>query len=170
MFYDRKGILIQETPFNRAIGYLGLNTLDLQDQLIIPLNNGVAVYTKSTRKVDFITGLNKMYPCSYGSGFTNRLHSDPLIANRTFEYAGEACVIVLHQTDYNTDYKAAISIIGLKSRKRLKFLHLPETSEFKPLIKDFNKDGKLDLLVNCRDGKLYCFDLKIAANNLTINQ
>ena len=170
MFYDRKGILIQETRFNRAIGYLGLNTLDLKDQLIIPLNNGVAIYTKSTEKVDFITGLNKMYPCSYGSGFTNRLHSDPLIANRTFEYDGEACVIVLHQTDYNTDYKAAISIIGLKSRKRLKFLHLPETSEFKPLIKDFNKDGKLDLLVNCRDGKLYCFDLKIAANNLTINQ
>ena len=49
-------------------------------------------------------------------------------------------------------------------------IDLPETSEFKPLIKDFNQDGKLDLLVNCRDGKLYCFDLKIAANNLTINQ
>ena len=51
------------------------------------------------------------------SGFTNRLHSDPLIANRTLEYDGETCIVVLHQTDYNTDYKAAISIIGLKSRE-----------------------------------------------------
>ena len=170
MFYNRNGNFVKEIPFNRTIGYLGLNTLDLKKRLIIPLSNGVAVYDKSTEKVDFITGLNKMYPSNYGGGSSTRLHGEPLIANRTIEYEGETCVIVLHQTDYNTDYKAAISIIGLKSRKRLKFLHLPETSEFKPLIKDFNKDGKLDLLVNCRDGKLYCFDLKIAANNLTINQ
>ena len=171
MFYDRNGVFVKERPFNRTIGYLGLNTLDLTKQLIIPLSNGVAVYDKSTEKVDFITGLNKMYPSNYGEWFLQTdCTAEPLIANRTLEYEGETCVVVLHQTDYNTDYKAAISIIGLKSRKRLKFLHLPETSEFKPLIKDFNKDGKLDLLVNCRDGKLYCFDLKIAANNLTINQ
>ena len=170
MFYNRNGVFVKEIPFNRTIGYLGLNTLDLTKRLIIPLSNGVAVYDKSTEKVDFITGLNKMYPSNYGGGSSTRLNTEPLIANRTLEYKGETCVVVLHQTDYNTDYKAAISIIGLKSRKRLKFLHLPETSEFKPLIKDFNKDGKLDLLVNCRDGKLYCFDLKIAANNLTINQ
>jgi hypothetical protein len=170
MLYDRKGDFVKAISFNRGLGGLGLNSLDLTKQLIIPLSNGVAVYDKNTEKVDFITGLNKVYPSNYGDGFTNRLHSEPLIANRTFEYNGETCIVVLHQTDYNTDYKGAISIIGLKSRKRLKFLHLPSSSEFKPLIKDFNKDGKLDLLVNCRDGKLYCFDLKIASNNLTINQ
>ena len=170
MLYDRKGDFVKAISFNRALGGLGLNSLDLKKQLIIPLSNGVAVYDKNTQKVDFITGLHKMYPSAYGGGSSTRLHSELLIANRTFEYNGETCIVVLHQKDYATDYKAAISIIGLTSRKRLKFLHLPETSEFKPLIKDFNKDGKLDLLVNCRDGKLYCFDLKIAANNLTINQ
>jgi outer membrane protein assembly factor BamB len=170
MFYNRNGDFVKEIPFNRTIGYLGLNTLDLKKQLIIPLSNGIAVYDKNTQKVDFISGLNKMYPSTYGSGYSTRLGGQPLVANRTFQYNGELCIVVLHQSDYNTEHKGAISIIGLKSKKRLKFLHLPSSSEFKPLIKDFNKDGELDLLVNCRDGKLYCFDLKISDDNLTINQ
>ena len=46
-----------------------LNSLDLKKQLIIPISNGVAVYDKNTEKVDFITGLNKMYPSTYGVVF-----------------------------------------------------------------------------------------------------
>ena len=110
------------------------------------------MYDKNTEKVDFITGLNKMYPSTYGGGSSTRLHSEPLIANRTFEYKEKHVSLFCIRRIITLITKAAISIIGLKSRKRLKFLHLPETSEFKPLIKDFNKDGKLDLLVNCRDG------------------
>ena len=29
MFYNRNGVFVKERPFNRTIGYLGLNTLDL---------------------------------------------------------------------------------------------------------------------------------------------
>ena len=168
MFYNRNGNFVKEIPFNRTIGYLGLNTLDLKKQLIIPLSNGVGVYDKNTQKVDFITGLNKVYPSNYGT--SNFLAGDVLIADKIIHYKGERSIIVLYQNDYKTDGHAAISIIGLESKKRLKHLHLPSSSEFKPLIDDFNKDGKLDLLVNCRDGKLYCFDLKLPISNLSINQ
>ena len=168
MFYNRNGNFVKEIPFNRTIGYLGLNTLDLKKQLIIPLSNGVGVYDKNTQKVDFITGLNKIYPSNYGT--SNFLAGDVLIADKIIHYKGERSIIVLYQNDYKTDGHAAISIIGLESKKRLKHLHLPSSSEFKPLIDDFNKDGKLDLLVNCRDGKLYCFDLKLPISNLSINQ
>lgn len=168
MFYNRNGNFVKEIPFNRTIGYLGLNTLDLKKQLIIPLSNGVGVYDKNTQKVDFITGLNKVYPSNYGT--SNFLAGDVLIADKIIHYKGERSIIVLYQNDYKTDGHAAISIIGLESKKRLKHLHLPSSSEFKPLIDDFNKDGKLDLLVNCTDGKLYCFDLKLPISNLSINQ
>lgn len=168
IFYNRNGNFVKEIPFNRTIGYLGLNTLDLKKQLIIPLSNGVGVYDKNTQKVDFITGLNKIYPSNYGT--SNFLAGDVLIADKIIHYKGERSIIVLYQNDYKTDGHAAISIIGLESKKRLKHLHLPSSSEFKPLIDDFNKDGKLDLLVNCRDGKLYCFDLKLPISNLSINQ
>ena len=172
MIYDRKGNYIKSVSYNRNIGYLGLNTLSTSSQLIIPLSNGVAVYDKNTKEVDFITGFNNMYPSSYGPSFSasTSLHGDALIANKVIDYQGERSIVILHQSDYKTDSHAAISIIGLKSKKRLEFLHLPSSSEFKPLIKDFNKDGTLDLLVNCRDGKLYCFDLKIPTSNLSINQ
>jgi hypothetical protein len=40
-------------------------------------------------------------------------------------------------------------------------LGLPKPSEFPPMIADINKDGYLDLLINCFDGYLYCYNLKV---------
>ena len=168
--YDRKGKLLKTFSYNVAIGATGLNTLDTKNQLIIPFDNGVGVYDKVSDKITFITGLYTLYPSDYNQGTSNRLSTEPIIADKIFEYKGEQCVLVMHQRDNNSDSKASVSIIGLKSKKNLKTMHLPETSEFKPLIEDFTNDGKLDLLVNCRDGVLYCYDLNIPKSNLTLNQ
>ena len=45
-------------------------------------------------------------------------------------------------------------------------MNLPSNSEFPPYIEDIDKDGKLDVLVGCYDGNLYCFDLEISNSQL----
>jgi hypothetical protein len=41
---------------------------------------------------------------------------------------------------------------------------LSASSEMAPILKDVNQDGYMDLLVNCSDGFLYCYNLKIKNN------
>ena len=41
------------------------------------------------------------------------------------------------------------------------------TSEFVPILGDFNKDNKADFLLGCHNGKLYNFDLGL--DSKTIN-
>ena len=95
----------------------------------------------------------------------SRNSSDPIIANRTFAYAGNPnCVAVLNQNDELFLKTGFIEVISLDTKKVIKRLQLPSSSEFAPVIEDVNKDGRLDLLVNCRDGNLYCFDLKVPVN------
>ena len=43
-------------------------------------------------------------------------------------------------------------------------LELDGNSEMQPIIADTNKDGMLDLLINCRyNGGLFCYNLNIPA-------
>jgi hypothetical protein len=42
------------------------------------------------------------------------------------------------------------------------------TSEFVPVLGDFNKDNKVDFLLGCHNGTLYNFDLGL--DTKTINQ
>ncbi|MEN9883923.1 MAG: hypothetical protein RLZZ420_1140, partial [Bacteroidota bacterium] len=37
---------------------------------------------------------------------------------------------------------------------------LPDIGEMPPVIRDVDVDGKLDLLINCFDGQLYCYSLE----------
>ena len=92
----------------------------------------------------------------------SRNFGDALLSNTTFPYKGSKnCIIVLNQHDYaNFDY-GFIEIISLDTKQVIERFELPASSEMTPIVKDVNQDGYLDLLVNCTDGFLYCYNLKI---------
>lgn len=94
----------------------------------------------------------------------NRNHNDMLFSNRPFTYKNHGqCVINLVQVDKLKYEKGFIEIISLDTKEIVERLQLPDTSEMQPFIGDINKDGKLDLLINCKDGNLYCFNLGVKA-------
>jgi hypothetical protein len=71
------------------------------------------------------------------------------------------CVALLNQRDYLHMKYAVLEIVSLDDGSVLKRYSIPENSEMPPLIKDVNKDGFLDLLINAYDGSLYCYNMKI---------
>jgi hypothetical protein len=87
---------------------------------------------------------------------------ESLISNRVFSYKGDPnCVIILNQQDHANYKNGFIEIFSLTEHKVIERFSLPMPSEFPPIIEDINKDGNLDLLINCYDGYLYCYDLKV---------
>lgn len=94
----------------------------------------------------------------------NRNHDDMLFANRPFIYKHHGvCIINLVQIDRLNYDSGFIEIISLDSKKIIERLQLPNTSEMQPFVGDVDKDGKLDLLINCKDGNLYCYNLGVKA-------
>ena len=61
---------------------------------------------------------------------------------------------------------STLAIISVSSGKVIKLYNLPSTSEFQPVIDDFNNDGKADVLVGCHDGILYDIDLNIPSSDI----
>ncbi len=55
-------------------------------------------------------------------------------------------------------------IIDSRTFKTLKYFMLPSGTETTPLISDIDSDGKMEMLIGCYDGYLYCYDLKIPAS------
>lgn len=92
---------------------------------------------------------------------------DGQVAENKIRFMNEECAVIIYQHDYSVlTSQAVLIILGLESRKVHLESHLPDGSEFIPVIKDFTGDGKLDVLVGCYDEKLYCFDLNIDNSNL----
>lgn len=90
----------------------------------------------------------------------NRVYHDQLFSSSSFNYKGnDSCIALLSQYDRANYENGFITIISLKSKKVIERLALPDISEMPPQVGDFNRDGKTDLLVNCADGKLYCYQL-----------
>ena len=90
----------------------------------------------------------------------NRNTSGMLFSNRAFKYKNYGnCILNLVQYDRANYNKGFVEIISLNDKKIIDRLQLPYDSEMSPSIEDIDKNGKLDLLINCRDGNLYCYDL-----------
>lgn len=62
------------------------------------------------------------------------------------------------------DEYGTMQVLDGNNYKRLKSYSLPAGTETTPLIADMDDDGKMEMLVGCYDGYLYCFDLKQSAN------
>jgi outer membrane protein assembly factor BamB len=90
------------------------------------------------------------------------------VARKLVQFGGEECVLLTLQNERdNEDLKQSpLLLIGLKSGRILKKAYLPAKTEQAPELDDYNKDGKIDVLVGCYNGQLYCFDLGIPAEQL----
>ncbi len=111
----------------------------------------------------FFEGTRKKY---YGldSETISRMFYNPILSNAIFDYnENKDCIIILSQHDMINYEKGFIEIISLDKKEVIKRLSIPASSEMVPIIKDVNQDGYLDLLINCSDGFLYCYNFKVKA-------
>lgn len=90
----------------------------------------------------------------------NRVYRDQLFSSHSFKYKGQDnCIALLSQYDLANYENGFLTIVSLNNKKVVARLALPGVSEMPPQVGDFNSDGITDLLVNCSDGRLYCYQL-----------
>ncbi|MFM7683256.1 MAG: hypothetical protein ACKO7P_10980, partial [Bacteroidota bacterium] len=90
----------------------------------------------------------------------NRVYRDQLFSSHSFKYKGQDnCIALLSQYDLANYENGFLTIVSLNNKKVVARLALPGISEMPPQVGDFNRDGITDLLVNCSDGRLYCYQL-----------
>ena len=162
---NAKGKCIKKDSTFQTDRGLSLNNFCTKNnKLILASNESLLIYEKNIL-TDSISrnfeGVNK-YAFSRTNNTMSRNYGDALLSNTTFPYKGSKnCILVLNQHDYaNFDY-GFIEIISLDTKQVIDRFELPASSEMAPILKDVNQDGYLDLLVNCTDGFLYCYNLKI---------
>jgi hypothetical protein len=159
---NKYGKQIVATDIPNCTYGVGVNTLLLNNLLLVQRDSLIEIDNRGHYKaysranfyptVDYL-GKNVM---------EERNAYESLISNRTFSYKGDSnCVIILNQHDHANYENGFIEIYSLTDHKVVERLGLPMPSEFPPMIADINKDGNLDLLINCYDGFLYCYDLKV---------
>jgi hypothetical protein len=162
---NAKGKCIKIDSTNETVSGLSLNNFCTKNnELILADRESLLVYEKNQLKTTIsrsFQGVNK-YSYSSINEPMSRNYGDALLSNTTFQYKGSKnCIMVLNQHDYaNFDY-GFIEIISLDTKQVIERFELPASSEMAPILKDVNQDGYLDLLVNCTDGYLYCYNLKI---------
>jgi outer membrane protein assembly factor BamB len=130
----------------------------------ILINTDKYVYTVTKNKISDSTDrkmvINKPYSWNENTYELNINHGDMLFSNQSFQYKQYGpCLINLVQRNLDNYEHGFIEIISLKTKKIVQRLKLPGSSEMQPRIEDFNQDGSLDLLINCSDNNLYCYNL-----------
>jgi hypothetical protein len=155
-----KQIAITDIP-NSTYG-LGVNAVSINNFFIAQRDSLIEIDDKGQYKA---YSRSNFYPTIDYSGknvIEERNAYESLMSNRTFSYKGDtSCVIILNQHDHANYEYGFIEIYSLSEHKVVDRLGLPMASEFPPMIADINKDGNLDLLLNCYNGLLYCYDLKV---------
>jgi hypothetical protein len=141
---------------------MGLNSVQLNNQFIVQRDSLLEMDSNGKFKA---YDRSNLYPDVDYQGknvVDERNGYESLISNRTFSYKGNTnCLIILNQHDYAHYENGFIEIYSLTNHKVLDRFELPMPSELPPIIADINKDGYLDLLINCYDGNLYCYNLKV---------
>jgi hypothetical protein len=161
---SEKGKVIGKIPLQESKGFgFSLNSLTLgnkehlyatDDSLYWMHDKGVksSVYIGDTFRVK--------YEWYNEERIENRVSSGQLFGSGIFRYKGQdSCIVLLSQYDganYDTGF---ISIISLPNKRVVARYALPGSGEMPPQVGDFNRDGIVDLLVNCADNKLYCYQL-----------
>ncbi len=166
-YYDRRGKKVKETAYSESNGWSGgLSSVNANRKYIIPFTKSLGVYDEKTMEFSFIKNINRKTKCTYNPT-CDAFSGDPLVANEAINLNGEPCVLVMFQHNRFRDKRQAVLLqIGLNSKKAINSYYLPSGSEFSPHIQDVTGDGKLDLLIGCYDGTLYCYDLGISTSQL----
>ena len=160
---DRQGKVINEItlPANQYVKSLKLLNIDNQnlifdtpDSLYFINPNGIYDRIAHPAEFHFISDDEYHEP-------RKRNYLESICGNVVFPYKGHLkCIMILNQRDGAHFKKGFIEIISLETKEILAILQLPAASEMPPHIIDINKDGNLDVLINCFDGNLYCYSLK----------
>jgi outer membrane protein assembly factor BamB len=159
---NKFGKQVAKTTMPKSNFGMGVNFLALNNLLIVQRDSLLEINDRGQYKA---YGRTNFYPTTDYLGkdvIEERNAYESLISNRAFSYKGDPnCVIILNQHDLANYQNGFIEIYSLSAHKVIERFGLPMPSEFPPIIEDINKDGNLDLLINCYDGNLYCYDLKV---------
>ena len=93
-------------------------------------------------------------------------YTDAQVSAETVRINNEDCFAILYQYS-NKHNGSTLALIGKKTGKLHFYDKLPFNSESVPVIRDLNKDGKLEVLLGGYDGYLYSYSLDLAAKKLT---
>ena len=141
---------------------MGVNSLSLDNLFIVARDSLLEIDSKGGYKAYSRSNLYEDVDYFGKNVIEERNGYESLISNRAFSYKGDNnCVVILNQHDYANYENGFVEIYSLTNHKVMGRFGLPKPSEFPPMIADINKDGYLDLLINCYDGYLYCYDLKV---------
>lgn len=152
-----KKILLQEQEYIRGVNTVRLSDkqalFNTGDTLLVIGEQGIAEKIPHTLEYEQSGPLTNF---QYKRNF-----SESLMAEKVFPYKGnKRCVMVLNQHDHLFSNQAFIEIISLENKATIAKYALPDIGEMPPVIRDVDGDGKLDLLINCFDGQLYCYSLE----------
>jgi len=165
---DLRGKIVKSEKLNSGYEYYDANSLNA-----IPFTNGSAIMCtrnallisdgkKNYKSIDrTIEYLRKEY---FSDSIVTDIRNsrDATIGDKVFSYEGsKKTVIVLNQWDVTQEMTGFIELVSLDQQKVLKRFKINAYSEMPPVICDANKDGYLDLLINSKDGFLYCYNLKV---------
>jgi len=162
--FDRKGN--QKDLFRLNAEYdIGLNTLTLPSgDILMTTENRLLVYHPVNGKRRWI---NRTLNYSYQSIFDNkpqlssRNSRESLLGNRMFTFRGDSsCIAIIDQFDHAFYEKGVLEIVSLQKGSVLQRFSLESRSELAPFIADIDRDGRLDILINCDNDTTYCHRLE----------
>ena len=155
-YFDRTGKELDKLDWNTD----GSTTLTHPNNMIVT-TSALIFPGKSAAEYKEVPIVNSKAATWSGNRFSEGQCAADLI-----EYNNEACVLACFQSDSEHENKSVLVLIGTQTG----IIHLchvlPDFSEFTPIPGDANRDGNLDVLINCADQQLYCYDLKIKTNAL----
>jgi hypothetical protein len=161
--FDTKGKLVERIPIlDPSFRNDGLNSLQHNpNEVFFTGQDSLYYYEDNKLKPLLYTGEAFTQKQWDGSNYhTTRNSYGMIFGDRLFSYEKSLnCIVLLSQHDQANPSVGFLEIIDVDQQKILGKFLLPAQSEFPPVITDVNKDGKLDLLVNCMDGYLYCYSL-----------
>jgi hypothetical protein len=144
---------------------MGLNTLTLPSgDIVMTTKNRLLIYNPVNGNRRWVNRtLNYYYYDSTDQKATlySRNSKESLLGNRMFTFRGDSsCIAIIDQYDVAFYQKGVLEIVSLQKGRVLQRFSLEGQSELAPFIDDINRDGRLDILINCRNDTTYCYRLE----------
>jgi len=162
---DKNGKVAGKIPLQQSSHFcFSLNSFRLtNDQHLYATEDSLYLIKDNQVKKTLYLGEPYIYKNSWENEekIGNRTYEDQIFGTKIFRYKDQdSCIALLSQVDRANYENAFITIISLTSWQIMGKYSLPSSSEMPPQIGDFNGDGTSELLVNCMDGNLYCYQIK----------
>jgi len=157
---DLKGNIIKKIPLDRKFfNNVSSKRFTVKNKIVL-FNKGLVDFSKGidNYKITPFKGLDKFSKNKYS--YRNNISS-----NQFLEYNNELCMFLVYEK--GEDYSwSTIAITGINTGVCHKLINLPTTSEFEPVLGDFNRDGKADAIIGCHNGFLYNIDLEMPSSSI----